>query len=594
MPSQIPIFAPKRSTIAEVKDRIMRQTVEAFMFEGILETEQKGANWEIKGKTKTGNDVIYTFNAERKWSFNRVKVKPYSFLREASSCTDLHLFLEEVVQNNIEGAQVDSFIQEVLETFAKDAQSKQQQREPLPFYEVTYDELESELIEGHSYHPSYKSRMGFSLADNASYGPEFNRPLSICWLAIEPNQAAIAQSAENEIARVIHEHLSLEEQERFRQVLLNKEAEKRSMIWMPVHPWQWEHHLQNKLTEPLAEGKVIFLGYSKPVYRAQQSIRSLGHRTNPKAAYVKLPLSITNTSSSRILASHTIQNAPKISDWLQALVDEDEFLQKKSFALLRETVGASYQGEEGSDIPSERLYGTLGVIYRENISNYVNKEETAFPLNAVTHMQKNQIPMIQPIIDHYGAEAWCEALVETVLTPLIHLLLIHGVALEAHAQNIILVLEKGWPRRILVKDLHDGVRFVPEELLEPERMPFLCSEPEAHRSVNRYSFIKAETSAEVRDYLYDALFFICMTELAFFFERYSISEERFWQLCRRVILLHQREFPEYQGRFEQFDLFAADINIEEMTKRRLYGDGALHFRIVSNPLREAGEVHDEI
>ncbi|QDI92528.1 IucA/IucC family siderophore biosynthesis protein [Salicibibacter halophilus] len=574
------------SPLEEVKHRIMRQTMEAFLFEGILEVEGKGNFWNIYGRTKTGHVVSYTFEAEQKWSFNRVKVIPYSIKRETSLCTDLFLFLEEIVQHNIKGVQVHSFIQEVLETFSKDYEAKQQQREPFSFHEITYEELESELIEGHPYHPSYKSRMGFSLVDNATYGPEFNVELSMYWLAVDASQLTIAQSTEGEMENVIDEHLSFEEKERFYNVLREKEKANESMVWLPVHPWQWEHHLQNVLIELLAEGKVIFLGCSTPKYRAQQPIRTLAHRNNAQAPYIKLPLSITNTSSSRILASHTIQNAPKISNWLHAIVENDDFLRGQSFALLREIAGVSYHDDGTSKLESDRLYGTLGVIYRENISNYVSEAETAIPLNAVTHIQKNKVPFIQPVIDEYGAEAWCEALITTIIPPLIHLMQVHGIAIEAHAQNIILVLEKGWPQRIIVKDLHDGVRFVPSELLEPERMPFLRSESEAHRAVNRYSFIKAETNAEVRDYLYDALFFICMAELAFFFERYSISEKQFWQVCERVIRHYQREFPEYQERFEQFDLFAGDIRIEEMTKRRLYGDGELHFRVASNPLRE--------
>ena len=67
----------------------------------------------------------------------------------------------------------------------------------------------------------------------------------------------------------------------------------------------------------------------------------------------------------------------------------------------------------------------------------------------------------------------------------------HGIAFECHAQNIILVLENELPKRIILKDLHDGVRYVPDQLLHPERAPKLHPELETHRKFNRYSFIYA-------------------------------------------------------------------------------------------------------
>lgn len=147
-----------------------------------------------------------------------------------------------------------------------------------------------------------------------------------------------------------------------------------------------------------------------------------------------------------------------------------------------------------------------------------------------------------------------EALVRTVTLPIIHLLYAHGIALESHAQNIILVLEDDLPKRIIIKDLHDGVRYVPDQLLHPEKAPKLNPEPETHRKFNRYSFIYAGDVSEVRDYTYDAFFFICMTDIALAFEKFGLSEQSFWQLCAGVIVDYQKQHPEYAERFVAFDL----------------------------------------
>ncbi|WP_052650385.1 IucA/IucC family protein [Paracoccus sp. PAMC 22219] len=46
--------------------------------------------------------------------------------------------------------------------------------------------LEASLIEGHPYHPGFKTRAGFSDADNAAFGPEGGQPIVPVWLAVDP------------------------------------------------------------------------------------------------------------------------------------------------------------------------------------------------------------------------------------------------------------------------------------------------------------------------------------------------------------------------------------------------------------------------
>jgi len=631
-----------------VQERIMRQTLEAMWFEGILDSHVSGSEWRTSGLTSSGDSVAYTCEAERKFSFGRVKVKKGTIQREGVPCTDLDLFLEEIVLNALKGANVTAFIQELLETMAKDSQCRAILPLNIPSEDRHYDALESHMTDGHLYHPSYKSRLGFSMKDNLAYGPEFNSEVSLVWVAVKKEFAQTAVSAGYSSEELVRQHLTAEDMQRFQQILqqqgrtdmgevvhahaasvdqLGSSAEVRESVgetiqaklhgavrekgetvrssgsedgkvgigigsdigdryvFIPVHPWQWEHQLESVYARQLMDRDIVYLGPSSSPYRAQQSIRSLSNRVNPEAPYIKLALSITNTSSTRILAQHTTQNAPLISDWLDELVREDELLQQAQFTILKEIMGLSFRYEQLPATQYGRAYGTLGAIWRENVSVHLKQGETAWPLNALMLVQPDGVPFIQDAVERHGVEKWSEALVRTVTLPIIHMLYAHGIALESHAQNIILVLEDDLPKRIMIKDLHDGVRYVPDQLLHPERAPKLNPEPETHRKFNRYSFIYARDVSEVRDYTYDAFFFICMTDIALALEKFGLSEEAFWQLCAGVIVDYQKQHPEYKERFAAFDLFAEDALIEEMTKRRLYGDGELYFRKASNPLK---------
>ncbi|WP_308722308.1 IucA/IucC family protein [Paenibacillus polysaccharolyticus] len=579
----------------EVQERIIRQALEAMWFEDILDRQVSGSEWSTCGVTATGESVVYSCDAEQKFSFARVKVKAGSIKREGVVCTDLDVFLEEMVLNRLQGAKLTAFVQELQETMAKDSQCRALLPLRIPAEDRHYDALESHMTDGHLYHPSYKSRLGFSLKDNLAYGPEFNADIPLVWVAVRKEMAQAATSDGYELTALLEQHLTKEDLQQFRQVISDKTASlpMDAYVFIPIHPWQWEHAVESIFAKQLMDGDIIYLGASASVYRAQQSIRSLSNRENPVAPYIKLALSITNTSSTRILAQHTTQNAPLISDWLDQLVREDEVLQREQFAILKEIMGLSFRYEQLPVTQYGRAYGTLGAIWRENVSVHLNEGETAWPLNALMLVQRNGVPYIQEAIERHGVQTWAEALVRTLALPIIHLLYAHGIAFECHAQNIILVLENELPKRIILKDLHDGVRYVPDQLLHPERAPKLHPEPETHRKFNRYSFIYAGDVSEVRDYTYDAFFFICMTDIALSLEPYGLCEEAFWQLCAGVIMDYQRQHPEYAERFNMLDLLAEDALIEEMTKRRLYGDGELYFRKTNNPLRLAKDMLEQ-
>jgi siderophore synthetase component len=579
----------------EVQERIIRQVLEAMWFEDILDRRVNGSEWSTCGVTANGESVVYTCDAEQKFSFGRMKVKVGSIKREGVTCTDLDLFLEEMVLNRLQGAKLTAFVQELQETMAKDSQCRALLPLRIPVEDRHYDALESHMTDGHLYHPSYKSRLGFSLQDNLAYGPEFDADVLLIWVAVRKEMVQTAVSGGYDSAALLEQHLTEEDLQHFRQVIRDKTTslDMDSYVLIPIHPWQWEHAVESIFAKQLMDGDIIYLGTSSSVYRAQQSIRSLSNRNNPLAPYIKLALSITNTSSTRILAQHTTQNAPLISDWLDQLVREDKLLQREQFVILKEIMGLSFRYEQLPVTQYGRAYGTLGAIWRENVSIHLKAGETAWPLNALMLVQRNGVPFIQEATERHGVQPWAEALVRTLTLPIIHLLYAHGIALESHAQNIILVLENDLPKRIIIKDLHDGVRYVPDQLLHPERAPKLHPEPETHRKFNRYSFIYAGDVSEVRDYTYDAFFFICMTDVALSLEPFGLSEEAFWRLCAGVILDYQRQHPEYAERFKMFDLLAEDALIEEMTKRRLYGDGELYFRKASNPLKLAKDALEQ-
>jgi len=535
--------------------------------------------------------VQYKASGQRQYSYNLVRLaRDQDVLRQDAQGKQqparLNQVIDEILRSITDAAKVEDFIFELKRTYIHDLQSQVCfENYALPAIQYPYDILESYLMDGHPYHPCYKSRVGFSLQDNVRYGVEFAQPIALIWLAIHKDIVAENHSSSIDTKEFFKEQLNSQDLIQFQQKLESQVKESADYLWIPVHPWQWENHLISIFAEEIADQKIMYLGHSHDRYLAQQSLRTVTNLQHPEKPYIKLSMSLTNTSSSRVLAKHTVMNGPIITDWLQALIDQSETAKKLDFAVLREVYGLSVDFTRLPASHAKQAYGTIGCLWRESVHQYLREGEDAIPLNGVSHIQKDGQALIAPWIQQYGMEKWTCQLLKVVITPLIHLLFAEGIATESHGQNIILVHEKGWPTRVLLKDFHDGVRYSPAHLAHPELAPELDQLPPEHAKTNSMSFILTDDLDGIRDFSCACLFFVALTDIAIFLNQtYAVAEQDFWQWAADVIQEYQQQHPEHTERYQIFDVFADKLRIESLTKRRLFGDGRIQIKFVDNPL----------
>ncbi|KAB7706223.1 IucA/IucC family siderophore biosynthesis protein [Bacillus aerolatus] len=586
----------------EVRRRIFRQLIESLIFENIVKptrtTCQSGIEqFTIHGKDTLGDPVTYVCRGKQKVSFDRIRLTKEPIVRrkndKEAEADSFALFFEEIAPFiGADKKQLAMFIKELNETHLKDAVAQYEWKQSDHKQAETYDELESEAMEGHPYHPSYKSRIGFTIEDHLNFGPDFKPSLSLIWLAVPKKEAALSISQSIHYEEFIKQELNPNDYERFVKKLSEKNQHASDVLFIPVHPWQWENIVMPQFFKDLKKGSIILLGEGSDQYIPQQSIRTLSNQTDQTKCYVKLPLSITNTSTNRVLAPHTVENAAKISDWLGTIKENDRYLKEElQLVFLREVMGISYDTRDRSSFEKETTYGVLGSIWRESIHSYLKEGEEAVPFNALYHCKKDGTALIDEWVNRYGIENWVKQLLHVSITPLIHLLYTHGIAMESHAQNMVLIHENGWPTRIALKDFHDGIRFKKEALSEPALCPNLTATPDMHKKINRNSFIETDQIELVRDFVHDAFFFINLSEIAFFFdEYYELQEAEFWRSARDVIESYQSRFSHLKERFAMFDLFAETIQVEQLTKRRMFPETELRIQHVKNPLFTAQEV----
>ena len=625
-PWQAPI---NQQIIQRAEQRVIKQLLQALLYEDIIEFEHHSANNTLDEALvsfviRATAEISYIAQGYIHHSFDIIRLNASSVQRVVNGVSQPAL-LEQIISDILlpmdDAALKESFIAELRQTLINEIQAQSMApTSPTAIDRLSYEQLEGYLSAGHPYHPCFRSRIGFDLQDNHRYGPEFEQDIEVVWLAVK-KELLVSNTTTNIalntwIERYVDTDKFAELNERLTHILsqadqVNNENTAGSIDeqsvdgydydddygLIPAHPWQWQHTLVQALQPLLATQEIIYLGSLGNQYRAQQSIRSLtmmSDDSNPKAnrdkAYLKLSMHLINTSSTRILAKHTVMNAAVVTNWLNQLIANDPTAERLQIAFLGETVGVSLDHEVLQDrgYQHPNIYGGLGAIWRENVNQYLSESQTAFPLNGVSHIHADGSRLIEPWLDRYGVQAWVEQLIKVTVTPLLHILFGYGTALECHAQNIVLVHENGYPVKVLLKDLHDGVRYSPAHLTQQHLRPDFYRLPPAHAALNRGSFIETEDTDGIRDMTVACLFFVALSDIAIFMQtHYHYSEVAFWQQVADCIASYQADHPEHQTRFDLFDLFAEQTRIESLAKRRLFGDKVFPIKYINNPLSKS-------
>lgn len=458
--------------------------------------------------------------------------------------------------------------------------------------QLTYSQLESAIDEGHPYHPCFKARTGFSEQDHKLYGPEYGNKFQLHWLAI---RRCYLKRRFNSVTEKVfwQRELGKECYQQLLQRLSEKTDDGAAFSLMPVHPWQWKN-LQSKLTIAIADEQVFYLGEAGDKYQAGISVRTLLNASNPDKANIKLPLNIINTSSLRTIESHTICTAPLLSDWLSQLQKSDKFLQD-NIVLLSEYAGIRPTNDSAKPQSwIDEIDGQLGAIFRQSLSLYCDSK-AVIPFVALTVIEKDEKPFIDPWLNMYGCEIWLGQLLETVIIPIWHLLVHHGIAIEAHGQNILLQHKHGWPEKVIVRDFHESLEYVHDYLAQPELAPIFneLEDEYCDDTPNKYYWM---TNVEaLRELLVDTLFVFNLADLAVLLEKYYQYPERsFWQLVYQSLISYKNSGLTSHDRIAQIGIFQPNIRTESLLDKKFRGnrDTEFHHQI-ENPLAKAAQYESD-
>lgn len=553
-------------------ERVVRQLVEAVLYEGLVETvvardgAQLNVTWSHGSRRFRCAGVEGAFSRIRLWA-SSVESENRDGLWQPATLDELVASLPASTEDTRR------LLGELQSTLAhcswNDRNLQRGSRRDLGFAA-----LEGALHEGHAYHPCFKARTGFSESDHRDFGPEAGNSFQLVWLLVRRDQVSQRLPAD-ETAFWTAELGG----EVFAQ--LDRERVRLGLAWgsyclLPLHPWQWQSLRYTLLTPWLANGTAHFAGVAGDRYTASQSIRTLLNTDRPETANVKLSMNMSNSSSLRTIEPHSVCTAPVISRWLGDIVAGDPLFETTYPLVVLDEYAGIIAGRDGP------LAGHIAAIWRRSVTSTLGIGEQAVPFNALMATEHDGRPFIDEWVRRHGFRNWLGQLLQIAILPVWHLLVGHGIATEAHGQNMVLVHRDGWPVRLVLRDFHDSVEYVPHFLREPDKAPdFLALDP-AYREALPDQYYWMEDVETLGELVTDALFVFNLAEVSHLLQTfYGLREADFWQAVRRMLA----DYAATHGlgaRQDQLGLARPTITAEALLARKLNTGRSSH--AVANPL----------
>ncbi len=571
----------------EADRRVIRQFVEALLFERLVNYQVTPRTASSPGASDAapiyGMQVDFTvgelhFRCLAAFSsYDRVRIAHGSVVRMVDDKPTAFRMAELLRAMEIPPAGKQRLLEELTQTIELHRWNRTHlDHHRNPRRALDFPTLESAIVEGHQYHPSFKTRTGFTLADHQAYGSEAGSTFQLHFMAVSRGllRTALPGHEEDfwkqELGTPAYYWIAARLDE------LGGDFERYTLV--PAHPWQAGDLRERGFEELLDSGDLLPLGPAGDHYHASQSLRTLINVSHPEKANIKLPLDIVCTSSRRNLEPHFVCTAPLLSRWLVSLVAEDPFLQQGNrLQLLSEYAAVSYEPEADEE-EEEDAAGLLGVIFRESIIGRLGEGEAALPFTALTLVESDGRPFIAEWIESYGVERWAERLVETVVIPIWHMLVHHGIAFEAHAQNLILVHENGWPKRIVLRDFHEDTEFVPEFLGRPETEPDFASVDPFFETIPLDDGYRMELVESLRQLYVDTVYVFNLADVSFLLARFhGFTETEFWNLVRAKLDAYAASGVTEPSRIARLEADKPDIIVESLLTKTIHRGGTLDY-----------------
>ncbi|AIS00937.1 IucA/IucC family protein [Streptomyces glaucescens] len=306
---------------------------------------------------------------------------------------------------------------------------------------------EQALLLGHPLHPAPKSREGVTEAEARPYSPELRGSFPLHWLAVAPSLLATDSAwtergrpvpAPRLTARLAGPGLPLSE----------------GYAALPLHPWQFRELRHSPAVASLLDaGLLRDLGAHGCPWHPTSSVRTVYRSGAP--AMLKLSLGLRITNSRRENLRKELHRGVEVHRLLRAGLSRQWRAAHPCFDIVRDPAWLAVDGPEGGPMTG------LDVMIRHN--PFAPADDVSCVAGLVAPQAAGRAPESQPVPSRLArlverlaaptgrpraavAAEWFLRYLERVVRPVLWLDGEAGIALEAHQQNTLLLLDgHGWP-----------------------------------------------------------------------------------------------------------------------------------------------------
>ncbi|WP_434597490.1 IucA/IucC family protein [Streptomyces sp. A5-4] len=302
---------------------------------------------------------------------------------------------------------------------------------------------EQSLLLGHPLHPTPKSREGLSESESRLYSPELRGSFPLHWMAVDRSVLA-EDSAWTERGRTVTAG-------QLTARLADGLQLPHNTVLLPLHPWQ-ARELSHRpaVTRLLDAGLLHDLGPHGEHWHPTSSIRTV-HRPGA-AAMLKLSLGVRITNSRRENLRKELHRGVEVQRLLRGGLSAQWRAVHPTFDIVRDPAWLAVDATDGVPVPG------LDVLLRHNPFGPGDDAVCVAALTAPrpwpgrTGMRSRLADAVAGLAVRTGrttgavAAEWFLRYLDHVVRPILWLDGVGGIALEAHQQNTLVLLDTdGWP-----------------------------------------------------------------------------------------------------------------------------------------------------
>ncbi|MFF9148936.1 IucA/IucC family protein [Streptomyces sp. NPDC014861] len=302
---------------------------------------------------------------------------------------------------------------------------------------------EQSLLLGHPLHPTPKSREGLSEAEARLYSPELHGSFPLHWFAVD-HSLLVSDSAWTEQGRPVTA-------EQLAAGLAEGLAHPTGTAPLPLHPWQARELLHRPdIRALLDQGLLHDLGPHGSHWHPTSSVRTV-HRPGARAM-LKLSLGLRITNSRRENLRKELHRGVEVHRLLRTGLVDDWQAAHPGFDIVRDPAWLAVDAPDGTPVPGLDLMIRHNPFGPGDDAVCLAALTSPRPRPADTGMSSRLADLVGLLSARTGrpvaavSAEWFLRYLDQVVRPVLWLDGHAGIALEAHQQNTLVLLDAdGWP-----------------------------------------------------------------------------------------------------------------------------------------------------